>query len=142
MSALNVNRVCLAGHLTRDPVLRRTASGTAVADLGLAVNESYSGKDGNVVQQTCFVDVVAWARSAEAAHTHLHKGDPLLVEGALAFDQWETEKGEKRSRLRVRAARLHFIGTRRAATSPDDSASPDADREPGAAATVDEAIPF
>lgn len=113
MSALNVNRVCLAGHLTRDPMLRKTAAGVAVADLGMAINESYKSREGKTVEQTCFVDVAVWARSAEVAHAHLHKGDPLLIEGSLFFDQWESDKGERRSRLRVRASRLHFVGGRR-----------------------------
>lgn len=114
MSNLNLNRVCLAGHMTRDPVLRKTAGGTAVADLGVAINETYVAKDGKSVQQACFVDVVAWGKTAEAVHAHLHKGDPLLVEGSLTLDQWETDKGEKRSRIRVRAGRVHFVGTRKA----------------------------
>jgi single-strand DNA-binding protein len=113
MSALNINRVCLAGHLTRDPVVRKTQGGTSVADLGLAINETYTGKDGATVQQTCFVDVMVWGRSAEAAGSFLKRGDPALVEGSLAFDQWETQQGEKRSRLRVKAARVHFMNGKR-----------------------------
>jgi len=113
MSALNVNRVCLAGHLTRDPVLRKTNGGTAVADLGLAINEEYTGKDGATVQQACFVDVIVWGKSAEAAGVHLRKGDPALVEGSLAFEQWETKQGEKRNRLRVRALRVHYMNGKR-----------------------------
>jgi single-strand DNA-binding protein len=113
MSALNINRVCLAGHLTRDPVLRKTNGGTTVADLGLAINEEYMGKDGAAVQQTCFVDVIVWGKTADAAGVHLKKGDPALIEGSLAFEQWETKQGEKRSRLRVRAQRVHFMNGKR-----------------------------
>ncbi len=127
MSSLNINRVCLAGHLTRDPVVRKTSGGTPVGDLGLAINEEYTGKDGATVQQTCFVDVVVWGKLAEATGAHLRKGDPALVEGSLAFDQWETQQGEKRSRLRVRANRVHFVNAKRngagaEAPSPDASA--------------------
>jgi single-strand DNA-binding protein len=113
MSALSLNRVCVAGHLTRDPAVRKTNGGTAVADLGLAINESYTGRDGQAVQQVHFVDVVAWGRSATAAGEHLRKGDPLLVEGGLSCEQWQTAQGEKRTRLRVRAIRLHFVNGRR-----------------------------
>lgn len=116
MSALNINRVCLAGHLTRDPVLRKTNGGTSVADLGMAINEEYIGKDGANVQQTCFVDVIVWGKSAEAAGAHLKKGDPALIEGSLAFEQWETSQGEKRNRLRVRALRVHFLNGKRNGT--------------------------
>jgi len=112
MSSLSINHVCLAGHLTRDPVLRKTNGGTAVADLGLAINDDYTGKDGKVVPQTCFADIVVWGKSAEASNTYLKKGDPALVEGSLVTEQWETPQGEKRSRLRVRAARVHFLKMR------------------------------
>jgi len=109
MSSLSINHVCLAGHLTRDPVLRKTNGGTAVADLGLAINDEYTAKDGKVVEQVCFADCVVWGKSAEASTTYLKKGDPALVEGSLVTEQWETPQGEKRSRLRVRAVRVHFL---------------------------------
>jgi single-strand DNA-binding protein len=112
MSSLSINHVCLAGHLTRDPVLRKTTGGTAVADLGLAINDEYTAKDGKVVEQTCFADCVVWGKSAEASSTYLKKGDPALVEGCLITEQWETPQGEKRSRLRVRATRVHFLKQR------------------------------
>jgi single-strand DNA-binding protein len=112
MSSLSINHVCLAGHLTRDPVLRKTSGGTAVADLGLAINDEYTAKDGKVVEQTCFADCVVWGKSAEASSTYLKKGDPALVEGCLITEQWETPQGEKRSRLRVRATRVHFLKQR------------------------------
>ena len=112
MSSLSINRVCLAGHLTRDPVLRKTNGGTAVADLGLAINDDYTGKDGKVVPQTCFADIVVWGKSAEASGAYLKKGDPVLVDGGLVTEQWETPQGEKRSRLRVRALRVHFLKPR------------------------------
>jgi len=112
MSSLSINHVCLAGHLTRDPVLRKTNGGTAVADLGLAINDDYTTKDGKVVPQTCFADIVVWGKSAEASSTYLKKGDPALVEGNLVTEQWETPQGEKRSRLRVRASRVHFLKPR------------------------------
>ena len=109
MSSLAVNHVCLAGNLTRDPVLRKTNSGTAVVDLGLAISDEYTAKDGKVVPQTCYADIVVWGKSAEASNTHLKKGDPAMVEGSLITEQWETPQGEKRSRLRVRASRVHFL---------------------------------
>ena len=109
MSSLSINHVCLAGHLTRDPVLRKTNGGTPVADLGLAINDEYTAKDGKVVEQVCFADCVVWGKSAEASTTYLKKGDPALVEGSLVTEQWETPQGEKRSRLRVRAVRVHFL---------------------------------
>ena len=105
------NRVLLMGNLTRNPEIRYTPSGTAVADLGLAVNESFKNKAGETVEQTCFVDVVVWGRQAETASEYLHKGSPVFVEGRLQLDQWESQQGEKRSKLRVRADRVQFLGS-------------------------------
>lgn len=106
------NHVVLMGNLTRDPQVRTLGSGTAVVDLGLAANEKYRNREGQQVERTCFVDVVAWGRQAETCRDYLTKGSSVLVEGRLQFDQWEKD-GEKRSRLRVRAERVHFIGRTR-----------------------------
>ena len=130
MSSLSVNHVCLAGHLTRDPVLRKTNGGTAVADLGLAINDEYTARDGKVVEQVCFADVVVWGKSAEASCTYLKKGDPALVEGSLITEQWETPQGEKRSRLRVRALRVHFLKTRAGSGTPDGAGAAEPDDDP------------
>jgi single-strand DNA-binding protein len=105
------NRVLLMGNLTRNPEIRYTPSGTAVADLGVAVNESFKNKAGESVERTCFVDVVVWGRQAETAAEYLHKGSPVFVEGRLQLDQWENQEGEKRSKLRVRADRVQFLGS-------------------------------
>jgi single-strand DNA-binding protein len=106
----SVNRVFLMGNLTRKPEVRHTPSGMAVADLGLAVSDSYKNKAGETVESTCFADIVVWGRQAETCEQYLGKGSPVLVEGRLQFDQWQTEQGEKRSRLRVRADRVQFMG--------------------------------
>ena len=74
----------------------------------MAITERYKDKDGQQQEQTVFVDVTAWARQAETAAEYLQKGSSALVEGRLQFDQWETQQGEKRSKLRVRADRVHF----------------------------------
>ena len=107
MAALN--KVILAGNLTRDPEVRYTPGGTAVADLNLAINRTYVVQ-GEQREETCFVGVVAWGRQAELCGEYLAKGAPVLVEGSLQFDQWQTEGGEKRSRLRVKADRVQFLG--------------------------------
>ena len=116
------NRIMLMGNLTRNPELKYTPSGSAVADLGLAVNESFKNKAGETIEQTCFVDVVVWGRQAETATEYLQKGSPVFVEGRLQFDQWEGQQGEKRSKLRVRAERVQFLsaggGSGNAASDP------------------------
>ena len=104
------NRVVLVGNLTRDPQVRQTPAGTSVADLGLAASERYRNKEGEQVETTCFVDIVAWGRQAETCGQYLSKGSPVLVEGRLQLDRWETEDGQKRSRIRVRADRVRFMG--------------------------------
>ncbi len=108
-----LNRVILMGNLTRDPELRHTNAGMAVSDLGLAVNDNYRSKSGELVERTCFADIVVWGRQAETCCDYLHKGRPVLVEGRLQLDQWQGENGEKRSRLRVCADRVVFLNGRK-----------------------------
>lgn len=108
----SMNRVFLMGNLTRDPALRHTTGGMTVSDLGVAVSEKYRNKAGEMVETVCFADVVVWGRQAEACGQYLKKGAGVVVEGRLQLDQWQTEAGEKRSRLRVRADRVQFLGRR------------------------------
>ena len=103
------NRVVVMGRLTREPTLRRLPSGECVADLGLAMSESFRNKAGEQVENTCFVDVVAWGKQAEACGESLAKGSPVLIEGRLQLDRWQTKEGEKQSRLKVRADRVMFL---------------------------------
>jgi len=105
----SLNKVILVGNLTRDPELRHIPSGAAVCDLGLAVSDKYKNKEGELVESTCFTDVVAWDRQAEACQQYLTKGSPILVEGKLQFDRWENEEGQARSKLRIRANRIQFL---------------------------------
>lgn len=106
----SVNQVVLAGNLTRDPEVKQVGNGVAVCNLGLAVNEVYTGKDGQRHERTCFVEVDAWDGQAENCGKYLSKGSPVLVQGRLEFDQWDGPNGEKRSRLKVRAHRVQFLG--------------------------------
>lgn len=106
----SMNKVFLAGNLTRDPEVRYTPSGSAVADLNMAINRVYTSASGEQKEEACFVSVVVWGKQAETCGEYLSKGSPVLVEGALQFDQWQTESGEKRSRLRVKADRVQFLG--------------------------------
>lgn len=105
----SVNTVILGGNLTRDPEVRYTPQGTAVAKIGLAINETYRTKDGEKREDTCFVDVEAWDRQAETAGEFLKKGSPVLVEGTLKLDTWTDKEGQKRSKHKVRARRIHFL---------------------------------
>ena len=105
------NKVILMGNLTRDPELRQAPSGAKVADLGLAVSETWRDKTGQPKEVTCFVDVVVWDKLAELCQQYLVKGRSVLVEGRLQMDEWKNQQGEKRSKLRVRADTVKFLGT-------------------------------
>ena len=105
------NRVILVGNMTRDVELRYTPSGTAVTEIGLAVNDRRKSANGEWVDETTFVDVTLWGRTAEVASEYLSKGSPILVEGRLKLDTWETD-GQKRSKLRVVGERMQMLGGR------------------------------
>jgi len=107
-----LNHVFLMGNLTRDPELRRTPSGSTLTSFGLAVNESYKDKEGQAVERALFIDVVTWGRQAESCAEYMKKGSPVLVEGKLRLEQWETEEKQKRSKHTVQATRVAFIGRR------------------------------
>ena len=104
----DTNTVILTGNLTRDPELRYTPKGVAVANVGLASNRKYRQGD-DMKEDVCFVDVTAFGSTAEAVAEHLVKGRKVLVEGRLRFHSWETEGGAKRSKLDVIANRVNFL---------------------------------
>ncbi len=109
----SLNKVILIGNLTRDPDLRYTPSGAAVCELGLAMNRRFTVNN-QEREETCFVDVTVWAKSAENCKRFLEKGSPVMVEGRLQLDTWEDrEGGGKRSKLRVVAEQVQFLGARR-----------------------------
>lgn len=111
--AASLNKVILMGNLTRDPDTRALPSGTTVCEFGLAMNRRFNS-NGKEVDETCFVDVVVWGRSAENCRQFLEKGSQVLVEGRLKYDQWEDRNGGgKRSKLSVVAEQITFVGARR-----------------------------
>lgn len=105
------NKVILVGNVTRDPELRYISSGTAVTDIGLAVNDRRKNAQGEWVEETTFVDVTLWGRTAEVAGEYVSKGSPLLIEGRLKLDTWEKD-GKKNSKLRVVGERMQLLGSR------------------------------
>lgn len=105
------NRVILLGNLTRDIEIRHLQSGTAVADVGLAVNERRKSPSGDWVEETSFIDVTLWGRTAEVASQYLTKGSPMLVEGRLKQETWEKD-GQKRSKVKVVCERMQMVGSR------------------------------
>ena len=106
----NLNQVLLLGNLTRDPEVRYTPKGTAVGDLGLAVNRRVSDGNGNWSDEVTFVDVTVWGTNAENAQKYLTKGRGVFIEGRLQMDTWEDKQsGQKRSKLKVVAEVLQFL---------------------------------
>ena len=106
------NKVILVGNLTRDPQVKYTTGGTAVTEIGLAVNRRWMDKQSNQWKdETTFVDVTLWGRTAEIAGEYLAKGRPVLIEGRLQLDTWDDrESGQKRSKLRVVGENMTMLG--------------------------------
>ena len=133
----SLNSVCLLGHLTRNPEVRYSSSGTPVAALGLAVNNRIKRSDDSWQDDPCFVDVVVFGNQAEACAKYLHKGDPVLLEGRLQYRTWEDQQGQKRGKHEVIASRVQFLPKPGPRSEADDSLS-------GASigAVGDEDVPF
>ena len=117
------NRVILLGNVTRDPELRYISSGTAVTDIGLAVNDRRKTPSGEWVEETTFVDVTLWGRTAEVCCEYASKGSPLFIEGRLKLDTWEKD-GKKNSRLRVVGDRIQLLGSRGGGDGPRGAGKP------------------
>lgn len=143
------NRVILVGNLTRDVEVRYTANKTAVTDIGLAVNDRRKTASGEWVDEPTYVDVTLWGRTAEIAGQYLGKGSPVLIEGRLKLDTWESE-GQKRSKLHVVGERMQMLGGRSTNTGDSGMAGasttqyeqPSGNREPAATGPPDDEIPF
>jgi single-strand DNA-binding protein len=109
----SLNKVMLIGNLTRDPELKYTPKGTAIAEIGLAVNRSYTTDTGEKREEVTFVDVELWGRQAELAGEYLKKGRPVFIEGRLKLDTWDDKQtGQKRSKMRVVGEVMQFLGGR------------------------------
>jgi single-strand DNA-binding protein len=109
----NFNKVTLIGNCTRDPEVRYTPKGTAVAELGLAINRYYKADNGDKREETTFVDVTLWGRTAEIAGEYCKKGKPVFIEGRLQLDTWDDKNtGQKRSKLKVVGDNLQLLGGR------------------------------
>ena len=146
------NRVILMGNLTRDPQVRYTPGGSAVAEIGMAVNRSWFDKQTNQrKEEVTFVDVTLWGRDAEVAGEYLAKGRPVLIEGRLALDQWDDKAtGQKRSKLKVVVESFQFLSSGKGsddaapAKKPADKPAQRGFKQPGkeAPAMDPDQIPF
>ena len=106
------NKVQLIGNLTRDPEVRYTPKGSAVCDIGLAINRTFTPEGGEKIEEATFVDVVLWAKLAELAGKYLAKGRSVFIEGRLQVETWDDKQtGQKRSRMRVVGEQMQFLGS-------------------------------
>ena len=114
----SLNKVCLLGNLTRDPDMRYTPSGTAVASFGLAINRRFR-QGAETKEEVCYVDVTAFGAQAEAICTYLTKGSPALLDGRLRWHQWEKD-GQRQSKLDVVADTVQFLARREERAAADN----------------------
>ncbi len=147
----NFNKVMLMGNLTRDPEVRVTPSGLRIAKFGMAVNRRYRTRDDEMKDETTFVDMDAFGHQAEIIERYCLKGTPLFVEGRLRLDQWESNNGEKRSKLTVVVENFQLLGrgqgdSTSSAQSDSAQAPSSADKPKAAPATdsieEDDDVPF
>jgi len=140
----DLNKVFIAGNLTRDPEVRHTPSGMAVADLRMAINRKYRDKNGKDVEEVVYVSATVWGRQAETSAQYLTKGSPVLVEGRLKLDEWEKD-GQKQSRLGVVAERVQFLSSGRGGSRGNSSNEEFGDaapaRNPGKSAGQNDRVP-
>ena len=133
---MNYNKVVLVGRLTRDPEVRYTTKGGAVATFGLACNRRYRDRDGQPAEETTFVDVTAFGDTAEEMRQSLSKGSPVLLEGRLRNEAWVDRNGHKRSFTKVLCESFNLLASRRGDTSPpSQSPSPSSPPKPQTEAT-------
>ncbi len=126
----NFNRVILIGNLTRDPQLSYLPSQTPVVESGIAVNRRWKSKEGEKKEETCFVDWRAYGKQAETLNKYVKKGDPILLEGRLQLDTWESKDGQKRSKHRVIVENFQFLGSSENKEQSSAGAAPAAEPEP------------
>ena len=145
----NYNKVILMGNLTRDPEVRYTSCGTAIAKLGIAVNRYWRNQEGQQQEETTFVDVDAFGKQAETIGQYLKKGRPIMVEGRLKLDQWDDKQtGQKRSKLGVTLENFQFLDSRNesgdggGSGGAQSSGSSPANTQGGGGFAEDDDVPF
>jgi len=138
----SLNKVMLMGNLTRDPELRVTASNLAICKFGLAVNRVYRTRDGERKEETTFVDVDAFGPPAETIAKYMAKGRSIFIEGRLVLDQWESNTGEKRSKLKVVCDNFQFLGSRSDGEGGGTTNEPASSSYRGSDGDIDGDVPF
>ena len=135
---MSINQVVLLGNLTKDPEIRFVGDETPVCNFGIACNERYTNRDGEVVDNPLFIDCVAWRRTGEIINEHFVKGQQIAITGKLQFDQWEDEDGNNRSRHKVNVFSFAFTGSK----ADNDKLRENRDRDGGGDEENEDDIPF
>ncbi|OPL19657.1 MAG: hypothetical protein AVO35_01410 [Candidatus Aegiribacteria sp. MLS_C] len=139
----SINKVIISGNLVRDPDTRILENGTHLAKMSIANNQRFRDRSGEWQEKTCYVNVVAWRKTAELVSEYCRKGSPVLVEGELVYNSWEDRDGTKRSRLEVNARRIQFLEKRgQEGDFSDDGPGGDADADDSDSSIPDDDIPF
>jgi single-strand DNA-binding protein len=140
--AANYNHVTLAGNLTRDPQVRFFDNERCVSDFGLAINRRWKDRNGEQQEETTFVDVEAWGRTAELVGQYLSKGRACLLSGRLKLDQWEDKDGNRRSKLKVVADNVQFLDSAREGGQREPAPAPAPSQPTAPSGGVDDEPPF
>jgi single-strand DNA-binding protein len=139
----SVNKVILIGNLGRDPELRYTQSGQAVANFSVATTEKFSGRDGSPQERTEWHRIVVWGKQGENCAQYLSKGRSVYVEGSLRTQEWEDREGNKRRTTEVVAQRVQFLGSRREGGGPSpDSRPPESEPQGQSGPPPEDDVPF
>lgn len=139
----NLNRVQLIGNLTRDVEVKYTGKGTAIADISIAINRKWKDQDNQMKEETTFVDLTAFGKTAELAGQYISKGSSCYFEGRLNLETWEDKtSGQKRSKMKVIIENMQFLGGKKESGSQPQSAAKSGKAQQSAADDDDETIPF
>lgn len=142
---MNLNKVTIAGRLTRDPEVRVLPKGTPVCQFGIAINRTWKGDDGQKKEEVTFLDVECWGKTAETIAKHFTKGRQIYIDGRLKVDQFEDKQtGQKRSKMKIVLESFQFLGSKgdAPANGEDKSEAPPATRTPTPRENIDEDVPF
>ena len=140
----SINKVMIMGRITREIELRKTPKSKSVADIGLAVNRRRKDESGQMIDETTFVDVTLWGRTAEVVHQYSGKGQPIFVEGRLETDTWEDkDTGQKRYKLKIVGENVQLMGSKAEnEASKKSNGSPEPQEKPIVSNLGDDDIPF
>ncbi|OGW14101.1 MAG: single-stranded DNA-binding protein [Nitrospirae bacterium GWA2_42_11] len=135
------NKVILMGNLTKDPEIRYTPAGTAVANFSLAVNRRYK-QGGEVKDEVSYLDIVVFGKQADSCGQYLNKGDAVIIDGRLQQRRWETEDGQKRNKVEIVANSVQFMPKRQGSVSGGPAEDVTIDNSAGSAESMEDDTPF